>query len=278
MNDAPDRQEEEKIPYSQYPELFESTWVLILTLIWGELMIWGLKQLPINEPFSLCLSTGGLILPALVWTMRSRFTLKSIFRLQYPGFYHLLLAIPFSIGVSIIVDAVDRWWSLLIPPDPEYVAALSRSVTGNTVYEVVAIVMAAGFLAPLFEEMLFRGLLQGVMEIRTSFYSAILWTAAIFSVFHGNFSLLLPLILLAIVLGAMVWRVDSIFPAVVAHSVNNLLMLYSMKKPDGAIFPGYLDGHHVALIWLSVAIVLAVISGYLYFRFPDENSLTETTE
>jgi len=76
------------------------------------------------------------------------------------------------------------------------------------------------------EEMFFRGILQnyfvGVMKNK---HWAILLTALIFSVVHLQFSGLIPRFILGAVLGYIYVMTDSLWPSIVAHATNNMLVV-----------------------------------------------------
>ncbi len=91
-------------------------------------------------------------------------------------------------------------------------------------------VVLVGVLAAVGEELLFRGILQRLfIQIFKSPWPGIVFTAALFSAFHGQFMGFIPRLILGVILGALYWYSGSLIPAIVGHFVYNsaqLLLLY----------------------------------------------------
>lgn len=87
------------------------------------------------------------------------------------------------------------------------------------------ILLRACFLAPLGEELLFRGLLFTWLRQRLSATSTIALTSLAFAAIHG-FPPILPLaIMLGVALGWIRERSGSTIPTIVGHVVHNALMV-----------------------------------------------------
>jgi membrane protease YdiL (CAAX protease family) len=123
---------------------------------------------------------------------------------------------------------------------------------------VIAIIPAIG------EELIFRGVFQKLfMEIRRNVHFSVLITAFIFSLIHGQFYGIIPRFVLGLFLGyLMVWS-KTIWLPIIAHFLNNLLVVtvYFLfehkiirKSPD--IFDFGID--NIYIILFSV-LVLGVI-------------------
>lgn len=83
--------------------------------------------------------------------------------------------------------------------------------------------------APLFEELAFRGLLFAVLRRRFVWWSAAAMSALLFAVAHGY-----GLIgFLSVLWSGLVWawayeRTGSLWPGILGHAVNNLLVCLSL--------------------------------------------------
>ena len=83
---------------------------------------------------------------------------------------------------------------------------------------------AIGILAPVAEEMVFRGaILRKLLAVvgEKWHWLAILFSAVLFGVAHGNIAQFVHAFLMGILLGWMYYRTDSIVPGVVYHWINN---------------------------------------------------------
>ena len=84
--------------------------------------------------------------------------------------------------------------------------------------------LAIGILAPLVEEVVFRGAILGVLLTlfgRRWHWVPIAISALIFGAAHGNVPQFVHATILGLLLGWMFYRTDSIVPGVVLHWVNN---------------------------------------------------------
>jgi membrane protease YdiL (CAAX protease family) len=87
--------------------------------------------------------------------------------------------------------------------------------------ERLALAAVATLLAPPCEELAFRGYVQTTLGLRRRPLAAVLAAAALFALLHMNPVLFPALVVLGAVFGWLVWRAGSIWPAVLAHAVNN---------------------------------------------------------
>ncbi len=85
------------------------------------------------------------------------------------------------------------------------------------------VAVEAGLLAPLCEEVVFRGYLQRTLQLRRGPAAAILLAALAFAARHLDPVRFPALVFLGALFGWLAWRTGSIWPAVAAHAANNLL-------------------------------------------------------
>ena len=108
----------------------------------------------------------------------------------------------------------------LKPVEQQAVQALrlTESIWYRLVLGVTAII-----LAPIAEEMLFRGILYRAVK-QTGFPRLALWgTAVVFAAWHQNPATFVPLLLLAVVLTVLYERTDNLLAPIVAHSFFNIM-------------------------------------------------------
>ena len=93
-----------------------------------------------------------------------------------------------------------------------------------------------GLLAPLAEEMVFRGaILRSLLRWKQNPWVGIAISALLFAVIHMNPAQMPHAFLIGLLLGWMYWRTDSIVPGVVYHWVNNTVayVLFNLyPNPD----------------------------------------------
>jgi membrane protease YdiL (CAAX protease family) len=90
--------------------------------------------------------------------------------------------------------------------------------------DLVIVGVVLTLIAPLAEELLFRGILQGSLERAIGHWPGILIAALAFGLLHGRLRFI-PVSLLGLLIGYLVMRAHSLWAGVVAHGVNNLAIL-----------------------------------------------------
>ncbi|MFK7790485.1 MAG: lysostaphin resistance A-like protein, partial [Phycisphaeraceae bacterium] len=93
---------------------------------------------------------------------------------------------------------------------------------------LIAIVLSAVVIAPLFEELIFRGVLQtSLMRLMNGYrWPALVITAAVFSAIHGSVvptQALAPLFVLGLAWGYLYERTGSLLAPILAHAVFNAM-------------------------------------------------------
>jgi uncharacterized protein len=93
-------------------------------------------------------------------------------------------------------------------------------------------------LAPVAEEVVFRGILYPVLKQKGFPKLALLGTALLFAAFHGNMVIFLPLTFLAVVLTLLYETTGNLLAPILAHSVFNLVNFTRiMAQPSGTLIP-----------------------------------------
>ncbi|MBR0138254.1 MAG: CPBP family intramembrane metalloprotease [Erysipelotrichaceae bacterium] len=88
----------------------------------------------------------------------------------------------------------------------------------------------AGIIAPIAEEMLFRGFLLKMLR-RYSALVAIVFTSVSFGIFHGTLAQAVPAMFIGIILAVLDLRYDSILPSIILHMATNILSLVEIYVP-----------------------------------------------
>lgn len=99
--------------------------------------------------------------------------------------------------------------------------------------EAIIITLAPVIVAPIFEELLFRGFFYRMLRDRMGVYGAVLFTSFLFAAVHPSVLTVLPLFALGAVFALLYEATGSILPSIVAHAMHNLAsvgMLYVMLQ------------------------------------------------
>jgi len=101
--------------------------------------------------------------------------------------------------------------------------------------------VAIGILAPLAEEIVFRGAILRTllaMMSKKNHWVAIMVSAAIFGLVHGNVAQFVNALLMGLLLGWMYYRTKSLVPGILMHWVNNTMayvLSNLMPQSDGKL-------------------------------------------
>jgi uncharacterized protein len=145
-------------------------------------------------------------------------------------FVHALSALVIAIPVIALTSAT---WNLVLralglPDDPQDLLAVFNSV--ESVPVLAAMLFIACVLAPLNEELLFRGAIFRFCRQRFGRAIALLVSGVLFGALHGNWAGFIPLAVFGVVLALAYERTGDIRVSIVAHglfNLNTLLILLS---------------------------------------------------
>lgn len=115
------------------------------------------------------------------------------------------------------------------------------------------------------EEVLFRGYVLRAFEKSWGIVTAMIVSGIIFGMFHLQLGNLLPLAALGVILALMTWLSGSIWPAVVAHFLNNgSAVVMGVNYPE-MMFTD-VTAETLPSVWLLLVSIVAT-SGIIYVMF-----------
>ncbi len=107
--------------------------------------------------------------------------------------------------------------------DREIQSPVTMLVDAKEVAHVVALVVFVVVIAPLTEEVLFRGIIQGVLRRWLGGWPASLLTAVLFAAVHTNAHAAVPLFVLGLILSRIYERHRSLVVPIAAHAAFNAI-------------------------------------------------------
>jgi len=121
--------------------------------------------------------------------------------------------------------------------------------------------LVIGLLAPLVEELVFRGaILRALLQWQRNPWAGIVISALMFSLVHMNPAQMPHAFLIGILLGWMYWRTGSIVPGVVYHWVNNsIAYLLFAFYPDPNIQITDIFGGQQQRVLMAVGFSLCIL-------------------
>jgi membrane protease YdiL (CAAX protease family) len=179
----------------------------------------------------LWLTQGVVLLP--LWAALIGGSLFTVHRKGFGPVKDLRLAfqridLPVGIAVGLACQLVLNpivYRLLFVFTGEQDVSAGARSITdlATSPALLVLLFVTVGFIAPVAEELFFRGLALQSFVKRFGRVGGLLLSAVLFALVHGNPLYMFALLPFAVVLGWLVLRFDRLGPALVAHVAYNIV-------------------------------------------------------
>ena len=171
-----------------------------------------------SNPVLLALTTVFSNLITLVIFLKTRWTPLSRNYLLSKPWVSLLWVALFTLGTIIPLEFTYEHLGLEM--DASYQRVFEGLMKEPWGY------VAIGILAPLAEEIVFRGaILRTLLDMmsKKNHWLAIMISAALFGTVHGNVAQFVNALLMGLLLGWMYYRTKSLVPGILMHWVNNTM-------------------------------------------------------
>jgi membrane protease YdiL (CAAX protease family) len=252
---------------SRYPEPVEALMVvlsafaliILIGLLYNLLANWGFDLNKIDKNMQIFFIFGGslfLIVP-LIYARYRQFEIQSLFRFNAVSTSIIIQSVLIGLALTILSDELDRIINLIYPL-PDWLTEQLEPLKAENNFELFLIIIGAVFIAAIAEEGLFRGFLQFSLEKRGDVTRAVLLSSLTWTMIHMNLYWAIQLFLMGIVIGYMAWRTNSIIPAIIIHSLNNLVGVLFLNFDLEPYMHWYEWNDHVSPI-------VVVLSGAILF-------------
>lgn len=215
---------------------------------------------------SFIVGQGLMVVPLVLYLKYKKLSIIDSIRFKTLNYTTVWFIIVFSLGLIVLSDELDRIIQVHIPA-PEYIIDLNHLLKPESIFGGFLLFFAVVILAPLGEEIIFRGFLQQILERQwKDSTQAVLVTALIFSLIHMNPYWFFQIYILGVFLGFLAWKTNSVIAPLILHGLNNFIaLLFSFSEPQNNSL--YLRDGHVSP-WI---LILAFVS--IFFSFRQINSL-----
>ncbi len=161
--------------------------------------------------------------PIFIYIKTHRYKMKTALRMKHFPPRYWLFVLLFGLSVCLISTLINAGCSALF-------RSVLPAAAGSTVVDLFggnwrALVLTTVLLPALAEELLLRGLVQGEYE-KYGITIGVLLTSLIFALFHTNLLHLPALFIAGVFYGVLTVLFRSVWPAVLAHAVNNAVVLF----------------------------------------------------
>lgn len=211
---------------------------------------------------------------ALWYAWKQKVKLEKDPRVFRFGKVHLLvylILIPATLSAGIFTDPV----SILIPI-PDFFLKLFESLDDNNFSTFLMVCICA----PVFEELLFRGIvLNGFLKLFNP-WKAILLSALFFGLFHLNPWQFGSAFIIGIIIGYIYWKTGSLLPCLYSHWLNNTVywLLSVLVWKDTESFSELFSRQTWYYALVGLALIVLLSSFYLLKSFLEKSTGTINRE
>lgn len=189
---------------------------------------------------------------------------KLNFNFSPTNFYTYLLIFPMMFGMMLIGEFITSQIPTTGPFFGDFYEFFENLMASLTDDPVVMIITAV-IMAPIFEEIIFRGImLKGMTNNGVAPWKAILISSILFGLIHGNPWQFVGATLLGCVLGLVYYKTKSLLLPMLLHGFNNLcsaVLIFYTKKESFAEAFGLSE-----YIILAIGIVLFSLFYFLFMK------------
>jgi membrane protease YdiL (CAAX protease family) len=188
-----------------------------------------------------------ILLPALLFIRLGKLPVRDTLRLRRPPLRLAILAMLIAAGVwplSLLLNSVSTLLFHYTPPTPAGFAP-------TNLWEALLLFLGLAVAAPLCEEVVWRGYIQRAYDSRGPWVSVGL-VSLFFAFWHLRLQGFLALLPLALMLGFLAWRSNSLLPGILAHFVANGLQVLVITLTSLGL---------VSNTVLGIAILLGALAG-----------------
>ena len=204
---------------------------------------------------SFFIGQGIIVVPPIYFlTIKEQPIFESL-RINIVSLNTIKSVLIFSIGVLIAFDTLDRIIHKFIAP-PEYIIDLGEIMRPDSTLGYIFLFLAVVIVAPIGEEIVFRGFLQKFLEkYWGDITRAVLVTSLFFAMIHFNPFWTIQIYMLGVILGFLSWKTKSVIPSILLHVVNNgsAFILTNIAEESIAF---YLWKEQVSPIFILLAVFL----------------------
>jgi membrane protease YdiL (CAAX protease family) len=257
---------------SAYPPPRQLLRFVFPTLLLAQFGIWPL--------FSLHSIHAGMIAAELcvfsfmvLYIRRRSMIPEDLLLLNAVPFPSLIITATATVGTCLAIAELDLLWSrilasLVLGPPVSFQRSLLEVQIVRTPSELGLGLLAVVLFPGVCEELFFRGFTFTSLYVHRGLRTTLLGTSLLFALAHLNPWQLPALLLFGLFLGLLVYWTHSIYPAVLAHLVNNMLSFASVNLRAYFGWELFSPFQHLPLPLTAMALLVAIGSLILLRRQP----------
>ncbi|MCR0204341.1 CPBP family intramembrane metalloprotease [[Clostridium] innocuum] len=230
---------------------------LIIGMVSGAFMIKGASATDIEIIINiLSMICSSLMILFTVGMFKKRLKVKLPFTMSNDWnfltiLYYTIIGMGLSCAAGFVIQLVNQFLTdfgvTMTTPD--------FSMTTDFTYNLI-IVLSACVIAPIFEELLFRGLILQTLKRHGNVF-AIVVTSLLFAMMHGNLPQAVPVFALSLVISYAVIKTGSILPGIAIHFLNN-----SFAMIEGS----FLVDDQISTIFIIIEVLCMLYAFFMLYQ------------
>ncbi len=221
-----------------------------------------------NPVKKILLNVGSVVFILLYGIKKSKAPVLEIFPVKL---FNPLILIPvatFLWGAHNLLEEVNIWVEKLIPAPPWFWELFNQIFEGD--YGWIGTFFKVAVIAPIVEELIFRGLIFNGFRKNYNGFVAVFMSALLFSLFHLNPWQMSATFVLGLLLGWLMLRTNNIFVAILGHSINNawvlLTITYWQELQETSVYLlGKNDFYYLSGLVMLLSVVLIYFTSIPWF-------------
>ncbi|NQU85035.1 MAG: CPBP family intramembrane metalloprotease [Mariniphaga sp.] len=172
------------------------------------------------------LGVGSILFILYYGFRRSKKKILEVFPIKFFNPLIIIFVTTFIIAAHVLISEVNLYVEKYIPP-PSWFMQLFNNIFESD-YGWFGAFMKVVIIAPIVEELIFRGLIMNGFMRNYPKFIAIFLSALLFALFHLNPWQFPATFFLGLLLGWLMVRTHNIFICIIAHAINNLIVLLTI--------------------------------------------------
>lgn len=144
--------------------------------------------------------------------------------------FNVLIVLPllvFLFAAQNLIEVVNIQLNKVLPPPSWFWELFSKVFESD--YGIYGAILKIAIIAPIVEELIFRGVIMHGLMRNYSKFTAVFVSALMFALFHLNPWQFPATFVLGLLLGLLMLRTRNIYLCILGHAINNGLVLFSMQ-------------------------------------------------
>jgi len=175
--------------------------------------------------------------------------------------FNVLILIPvlfFLWAAQNLIGEVNNALDKVLPPPPWFWELFNKIFEND--YGIYGAFVKVVIMAPVIEELIFRGVIMHGLMRNYSKFTAVFVSALMFALFHLNPWQLPATFILGLVLGILMIRTRNIFLCILGHAINNGLVLFSIQYWDEIKTTSFFQSSKPNQLFISAGIAFVALA------------------